>query len=380
MAINVADNFSYKGSKPLDARITYATVAAMAGAATADLYDGCFAYVKATQKYYSYDSSNTTDPTTGKWREYSSGGGGEEIQKTTLPTASADELGNIYQYVGTNAALVKGGFYECRRHGSGQSATYQWDLVDTLGITPEIKDFAMSSYTWGSCDSESDLIDALNEFESYRAELNVVSSNAFYGSCWVDTTFDNMPHGTIIKAVYDTDAGWLYKGYDPNSTMEFTIVPTEGTAPDIETITVQALAATPMPAADMSEIVTPLPGVMSRTKIYSPEEQVVAEWREYVDGVLKKKPVYEKTVSGLSLSLSWDDKYNAKTSSQNLLTIIPDADIILNITGIGSNKKCFPMIADGATNSNVNIKSFVGGTINYLILQYTKTTDEWEVV
>ena len=76
MAISVADNFSYKGAKPLDARIQYATVANMKSATTSDLYDGCLAYVTETKKNYQYDSSNTTDPTTGKWRELQTGGGG----------------------------------------------------------------------------------------------------------------------------------------------------------------------------------------------------------------------------------------------------------------------------------------------------------------
>ena len=83
MAISVADNFSYQGTKPLDARVSFDTVAAMAAASDATLYDGCFAYVKATQKYYSYDSTNTADPTTGKWREYSSGGGEGKGQSGT---------------------------------------------------------------------------------------------------------------------------------------------------------------------------------------------------------------------------------------------------------------------------------------------------------
>lgn len=76
MAINVADNFSYKGSKPLDARIKANTVSALVSTPAADLYDGCFAYVTETKKYYSYDSTNTSDPTLGKWREFQQGGGG----------------------------------------------------------------------------------------------------------------------------------------------------------------------------------------------------------------------------------------------------------------------------------------------------------------
>lgn len=76
MAISVADNFSYKGSKPLDARIQYSTVANMKSATTSDLYDGCLAYVTETKKNYQYDSSNPVDETLGKWRELQTGGGG----------------------------------------------------------------------------------------------------------------------------------------------------------------------------------------------------------------------------------------------------------------------------------------------------------------
>ena len=95
MAISVADNFSYLGTKPLDARLSFDSVSAMASASEATLYDGCFAYVKATQKYYSYDSTNTSDPTTGKWREYSSGGGGgtsDYSDLTNKPSINGVEL------------------------------------------------------------------------------------------------------------------------------------------------------------------------------------------------------------------------------------------------------------------------------------------------
>lgn len=78
MAINVADNFSYKGGKPLDSRIQYNTVSDMVSTPVADLYDGCLAYSKDTKKNYQYDSANTVDPTLGKWRELQTGGGGTD--------------------------------------------------------------------------------------------------------------------------------------------------------------------------------------------------------------------------------------------------------------------------------------------------------------
>jgi hypothetical protein len=75
MAISVADNFLYQGTKPLDGRVKYATVALMKAASESTLYDGIIAYVDATDKYYKFLSSNTIDTDLGKWREYQSGGG-----------------------------------------------------------------------------------------------------------------------------------------------------------------------------------------------------------------------------------------------------------------------------------------------------------------
>lgn len=75
MSLTLGDNFSYQGAKPLDSRIQFATVAAMAAYAEASLYNGCIAYITENKKYYTYDSSNTVDSTTGKWREFETGGG-----------------------------------------------------------------------------------------------------------------------------------------------------------------------------------------------------------------------------------------------------------------------------------------------------------------
>ena len=100
MAINVADNFSYKGGKPLDARIKYDTITAMVNTPTADLYDGCFAYVTAEKKNYQYDSSNAVDPTLGKWREFEGGGGGghtiEDADGTTLAQRDTLKFGEEF--------------------------------------------------------------------------------------------------------------------------------------------------------------------------------------------------------------------------------------------------------------------------------------------
>ena len=58
-------------------------------------------------------------------------GGGSDIQVTSLPTASASELGNIYQFVGTTTAnTVNGYFYKCVSDGES-TPTYSWEECPT---------------------------------------------------------------------------------------------------------------------------------------------------------------------------------------------------------------------------------------------------------
>lgn len=76
MSLVIGDNFSFQGAKPLDGRLKYDTLANMKAVADATMYDGCMAYCVATDKTYQWKSTNTVDADTGKWREFSSGGGG----------------------------------------------------------------------------------------------------------------------------------------------------------------------------------------------------------------------------------------------------------------------------------------------------------------
>ena len=56
----------------------------------------------------------------------------EIVQRSTMPQASADELGNIYQFTGTtDANYTNGYFYKCVSDG-GNPATYSWSQVDVM--------------------------------------------------------------------------------------------------------------------------------------------------------------------------------------------------------------------------------------------------------
>ena len=160
MAIVIADNFRYQGRKAFDERLQYDTVANMKAVSESAVYDGCLAYVTATKKYYSYDSTNTEDETLGKWREFQGGGGGtsdyddltnkptingetltgdmtaadlglqDAIQVDTMETASADLLGKVVQYVGdTDQDYTQGYFYKCVSDGE-VTPTYSWEQLD----------------------------------------------------------------------------------------------------------------------------------------------------------------------------------------------------------------------------------------------------------
>lgn len=88
MAITVADNFAYNGKKPLDNRTEYATLSAMKSVVDANINEGCMCYNKEDGKYYTFKSTNTVDDTTGKWREFETGGGGQTYNDFTGATSS----------------------------------------------------------------------------------------------------------------------------------------------------------------------------------------------------------------------------------------------------------------------------------------------------
>lgn len=154
---------------------------------------------------------------------------------------------------------------------------------------------------------------------------------------------------------------------------------------DFDSTQVMDEIPTPMPSTDMSEVVTPLPGVMSRRRIYSPDEQVIGEWREYVDGVLKKKPLYEKVFTGT---------FTGTSSTPVAIQTLPYyTNFIYGYGGAISTTSATGWCS--VTISTVNPNTEYGDITlrakqNYssssisnkyvVVIVYTKTTDEWEVI
>ena len=89
MAIKTGDNFLYRGKKPLDSRDSFDTILAMTTFAESSIDEGHISYVKETDKYYKFNSTNDVDITLGKWREYN-GGGSSTDEKVKLDATSTD--------------------------------------------------------------------------------------------------------------------------------------------------------------------------------------------------------------------------------------------------------------------------------------------------
>lgn len=219
MALTLGDNFSYQGAKPLDARLKYATLAEMSAVADATMYDGCMAYCVATDKTYQWKSTNTVDADTGKWREFSSGSAGttdytdlenkpsinnvtlsgnkttsdlglqDTIQYSSMPTASEDLEGAVYQYLGsTTSTYTHGHWYECVSDGE-DPATYSW--VEA----PNYEEM-----------DDSDMDDVVTPLPSVSARYHKYSTEEQVVGEWIDgstlyqrTIVTTMPEVTLDK-------------------------------------------------------------------------------------------------------------------------------------------------------------------------------------
>lgn len=119
--------------------------------------------------------------------------------------------------------------------------------------------------------------------------------------------------------------------------------------------------------------------VMILNQVYSPEETKVGVWREYrtVEGqqVLMEKPVYQKTITGLNIKLNWNAQYATFASTSILISSI---DKILSAIAILDDGES-PIIVRQRTDA-WHLAGIDDNTISKLVISYTKSTDEWEVV
>lgn len=216
MSINIADNMGYNGKKPLDNRTQYSTLALMKTVTDANINEGCLAYCAETDKYYKFLSTNTVDETTGKWREFSSGGGG------------ASDYSDL-----TNKPSIEGVTL------SGNKTASDLGLAKSTDI-PSTSDCYKTGDTAFTALADADYVPVYDTSASAKKK----------------TLWSNIK--SVLKTYFDT----LYVG-------------TAGTglSKSSSTMSIKSFAS-----GDMDEVIPELPSVGARYHQYSTEEQVVGRW------------------------------------------------------------------------------------------------------
>lgn len=144
-------------------------------------------------------------------------------------------------------------------------------------------------------------------------------------------------------------------------------------------------AGDPMPSADMEEVLSPLPSVMSRRMKYSTDEQIIGEW---IDG----KPIYQKTftINNLPTTASTEHVATKAHGISNLNAVVNIGGVWKYASGstiqfgdlscVNSSNIMLILQVD-TTNVTLRVKKFdgssfqVSGTTATVTIQYTKTTD-----
>lgn len=125
---------------------------------------------------------------------------GQSIQKEELPLASADELGNIYQYVGETGTYTNGRFYKCTL----DSSAYSWSEIKMVEnpvvyseTVPDINAYEAGSIV---CYTGEDAIDFKNG-HFYKKSNDADIENKCGMAIFQDTTYYFSENGTILTDV-----------------------------------------------------------------------------------------------------------------------------------------------------------------------------------
>lgn len=364
MSLTIGDNFSYQGAKPLDARLTYATIAEMKSKADSTLYDGIMAFCKADGKNYQWKSTNEVDATLGKWRQFESGASvtvDDELSETsTNPVQNAV----IKEALDGKADLVDG------KVPAAQLPSYVDDVLEYedrahFPATGEAGKIYVAldtnkTYRWsGSAYTEISESLALGETSStaYRGDRGKIAyddSQANKAAIGDLTELETTEKSDLVSAINEANSG----GY---------------TAGDGIDITNKEIKTKNMSSDDMSEVASPMPGVMSRRMKYSLQEQVVGEW---IDG----KPIYQKTIDFGALPNNTVKTIahgisNLKRVIHTSTTWTQQGTYSGSLEVMGGDSTAGVDLYVDATNISITTSTDSSNRSVYITLQYTKTTD-----
>lgn len=100
-------------------------------------------------------------------------GGGSSIQVDTMPIASVDELGKIYEFIGSTGTYVNGYFYECVSDGE-PTPTYSW-VQKNVQPNAESFTFNKDDFNVDSSTDEVSLLPSRRVFNGSKANWDLLS-------------------------------------------------------------------------------------------------------------------------------------------------------------------------------------------------------------
>lgn len=136
------------------------------------------------------------------------GNGGSSIQVDTMPIASVDELGKIYQFIGSTGTYVNGYFYECVSDEQNPP-TYSWVQKN---VQPNAESFTFNKDDF-NIDSSTDKVSLLPSrrvFNGSKADwdlLSVEEKTKYGATAFTDDEGVNFPlTSEAIQLISGVDA------------------------------------------------------------------------------------------------------------------------------------------------------------------------------
>ena len=216
MAINVNSNFLLQSKLFLDSRKSFDTLVDMASFLEGAIPEGFITYCVETDKYYKFNALNDVDATTGKWREFSSGGGDvidDSLETSTTKTYSIDKIKELMSTQGgvIPVDVLPDLTNEEERKNIKLNKIY---LVPNDGEDPNIKDEYVCIHTEGTSETYREpLVTSDVDYNTWKLEVETYVAGggtldddfSTFVLTNTTTTMTEAIYGEIVESINTSD-------------------------------------------------------------------------------------------------------------------------------------------------------------------------------